>query len=123
MGQLLTFEAEITAGQQFLGTEFKITPPKRDSALRLVELDLKMGVESKTFRIEKRNSAGDPVALIQQSVDSMGAPAASTAESVILKGPDIELLFAPGDQPSITTTGATAAMRAKLYFEEVPFTK
>lgn len=120
MARLVTAEASVLAAAQFLGTELAKVQPKNDKALFLLrELDLQMGTESKTFRVEKRNAAGQQLALIQQSTDSMGAPAASTAESVVLKGDDVELLFAPGDHLAIVTSGATSAMRVKLYYLEL----
>lgn len=119
MPKAIFVEASVAALAQFLGTEFKLSPKNPNSVLLLRELNLQMGTESKTFRIEKRNAQGQAIALVQQSVDGTGAPAASTAESVILKGEDIELMFAPGDQVAIITVGATAAMRAKLYLLEV----
>lgn len=118
--QNVPFEVDIGAGNQFLGTEFKAqapTDPLRNF-LRLKELNLEMGTESKTYRIEKRRANGDILALIQQSTDGMGAPAANTDESVVLKGEDIEVKLAPGEQIQIVTTGATAAMRCKIIFEE-----
>lgn len=119
MPRIVIYEASVPAASQFLGTEFKIQPKSDRSILMLRELDLQMGTESKTFRIVKRNAAGSQIALIQQSVDGTGAPAPSTAESVVLKGDDVELIFGYGDQIQITTSGATAAMRAKLYFLEL----
>jgi hypothetical protein len=119
MARIVTYEASVAAAAQFLGTEFKIQPKNDRSVLMLRELDLQMGTESKTFRIVKRNPSGQQVALVQQSIDNTGAPAPSTAESVVLKGDDVELLFSYGDQIQITTSGATSAMRAKLYFLEL----
>lgn len=118
--QLLTFEAEVSAGQQFTGGEFVLQFPSL-RAIRLIELNLQMGTEAKTFRIEKRNSAGQVIALIQQSVDTSGVPGTTSAESVILSGSDLELLFEAGDRLAITTTGATSAMRSKAYFEQTNF--
>lgn len=119
--QNVPFEADIAAASQFLGTEFRAqapTDPLR-KFLKLRELNLQMGTESKTYRIEKRRADGTVFGLIQQSTDSMGVPAANTAESVILKGADIEVTLAPGEQIQIVTAGATAAMRCKIIYEEV----
>lgn len=120
-GKLVTQERSIAAAAQFGGTEFSVASPNPNGSLKLLELDLEMGTESKTWRVVKTNSAGTVIALIQQSTDSMGAPAANTDESVVLIGPDVELLLERGDQIQIITTGATAAMVAKVYFEEVIF--
>jgi hypothetical protein len=118
--QLLTFEAEVQAGNQFVGTEFFLQFPRR-KAIKLIELNLQMGTEAKTFRVEKRNAAGQAIALIQQSVDTSGVPGTTSAESLILSGSDLELLFEEGDRLAITTTGATSAMRSKAYFVETDF--
>ena len=121
MGRLFTHEVIVPAGSQFTGTEFSVQPPTQRSILQLKELDLQMGTESKSFRIEKRAPDGSIRALIQQSTDNSGVPAVNTAESVILTGPDVEVLLEPGEQIQIVTTGATAEMRAKLYLEDVTF--
>lgn len=120
MGKLLSFDADVAAASQFTGAEFKAqsTDPTR-RALKLVELNLQMGTESKTWRVEKRRADGTVFGLIQQSTDAMGVPAANTDESVILKGADVEVFLGPGDQIQIVTTGATAAMRCEQLFEEV----
>jgi hypothetical protein len=121
MGRLVTVEAEITAGQQFLGTEFRAqsSNPGR-KLLQLKELTLQMGTEAKTFRVERRRPDGTITNLIQQSTDDFGAPATTTDESLMLKGSDVEVTLDQGEQIQITTAGATSAMRARILYEEVP---
>ncbi len=121
MGKAITQVRSILAASQFVGTEFSVGPVTRGAFLRLKELDLQMGTEAKTFRIEKRSANGSLRVLIQQSVDNAGAPATTLSESVILLGSDIEVLLEPGEQIQIVTTGATSVMTAKLYLEEVSF--
>lgn len=118
--KLFQVGADITAGQQFLGTEFRAQSPSR-KALKLQELNLAMGVESKTWRIIKRDRTGAQTALIAQSVNSSGVPAATTDESVIVNGAEFETLLLPGEQIQIITSGASSAMRARLYFVESDF--
>jgi hypothetical protein len=119
LGKMLVFEADIGAGSQFAGSEFRAQARTKGAWLKLKELDLQMGTESKTFRVEKRDGEGNLVILIQQSTDASGAPAANTDESLLLTGPDIEVLLSPSEQIQVVTSGATSAMKAKLYLEEV----
>lgn len=118
MPKLFTFTQEHAAGTNWAGTEFRVQTPSRN-ALRLKELDLKMGTEAKSFRIEKVDKTGVVLALLHQSTDSVGNPAVTTAESVVITGGEYEVLLEPGDQIQITSTGMTAASRAKLYAEEL----
>ena len=118
---LITREVTIQAGQQFLGTEFSVAPFKPGNVLRLLEVNRRMGNESKTWEIRK-TSPGGGVLTIQQSVDpSTGLPAASTDTDVLANGEQFATILEPGEQIQIVTTGATDAMRAKLYLEEVQF--
>jgi len=116
--KLFTFTQEHAAGTNWGGTEFRVQTPSRN-ALRLKELDLKMGTEAKSFRIEKVDKTGVVLALLHQSTDSVGNPAVTTAESVVITGGEYEVLLEPGDQIQITSTGMTGASRAKLYAEEL----
>lgn len=121
MGKMIQTSVAKLAGTQFLGNEFKVQAAHRNGFLKLKELNLQMGTESKTFRIEKRTTGGAVIVLVQQSVDGTGAPAPTTAESVVITGGEFEVLLAPGEQVQIVTSGATSAMSAKLYLEEVIF--
>jgi hypothetical protein len=116
--KLFTFTQDHTAGTNWIGTEFRVQSPSRN-ALRLKELDLKMGTEAKAFRIEKRDRDGNPLALLHQSTDSVGNPAVTTAESVVITGAEYEVILEPGDQIQVISSGMTAASRVKLYFEEM----
>jgi hypothetical protein len=121
MGKAILADQTVAAGSQFQGNEFSIQAATPGAFLKLRELDLRMGTESKTFRVYKRKQDGTDIVLIQRSTDSNGNPAAITAESLILLGEDIEVFLAPGEQIQIETDGATSEMRAQLYFEEVLF--
>jgi len=122
MGKLLAFEQVKEAGQQFVGNEFAVQSPNRRKVLRLKEVSLQMGTESKTYRIEKRDSQGQLLALLQQSIDPQtGAPAPTISESVVIVGTEFEVLLQPGEQIQVVSSGATAAMRARLYLEETQF--
>ncbi len=114
---LITREVTIQAGSQFLGTEFSVAPAKPGNILRLKELDLEMGPESKTW-IVRKNTRGGLQLVLAQSLDDTGAPAANTDTDVLIKGEDIEVILEPGDQIQIVTTGATSEMRAKIYYGE-----
>ncbi len=114
---LITREVTIQAGQQFLGTEFSVAATKPGNVLRLKELDLQMGPESKTWIVRKVTKGGLQLALAR-SLDDTGAPAAATDTDVLIKGEDIEVILEPGDQVQIVTTGATSEMRAKIYYDE-----
>ena len=120
--KLLPFEVRIPAGSQFLGNEFKVTPPRRGTVLRLKEIDLQLGSGSKSYRITKHAPDGAQLALIQQSIDpTTGAPAVTSAESVVITGPEFETLLTPGQQIPVTTGSATDDMIATLYYEETRF--
>ena len=118
---LRTVTVDIEAGSQFTGLEreFLIAAgDPRTQVLRLIELDLMMGQESKVWKIYKRDADNENIALLQQSTTDSGVPSANTDESVILIGKDIETLLAAGEKIIVETTGATGAMRARLYFRE-----
>jgi len=118
--KLTSFTKIVLAGSQFTPSDpVKIHATHPRKWLRLVELNLHFGTESKSYRVEKVDRDGNVLVLIQQSFTSLGVPGDSTAESLLLVGSDIESLFQPGDQLAITTTGATSAMRATAYFAEV----
>lgn len=120
MSNLIKKRVDIAAASQFAGTEFRVQAPNPDKqVLRLKQALLQMGTESKTWRFVVVDTDGAQIALIQQSTDAMGVPAANTDESVILKGEDVEVILDKGQQVQVITTGATAAMRATLYFEVV----
>lgn len=119
MASLRTVEATIGAGNQFLGTEFKIGPMRPGNILLLYEVDLKMGSEAKTWEIRKVLKGGVDFVTLLQSIDpSTGAPAATTDSSVVGAREDVAVLLEPGDQIQIVTTSATSAMFAKLYVLE-----
>lgn len=122
MSKLLKFTQIKAAGEQFNGNEFRIQSSNRRRALKLKEINLQMGTEAKTFRIEKKDAQGQVLALIQQSIDfQTGNPAPTTSESVVIVGAEFEVHLLPGEQIQVTTAGAIAAMSATIYLEETPF--
>lgn len=118
--KILRFEASIGAGNQFVGNEFRYQSGSR-KVFKLEELDLQMGSESKTFRIEKRKLDGTVMLLLQQSVDLAGMPAATMNESVHLQGEDVGVLLLPGEQIQVITAAATSAMLCTQYLVETDF--
>lgn len=117
MSALKTFRlvAAVAAGHQFVGFEFAVSPPNADSHLRVRELNLKMGPEAKSWRIAKVDETGTATAILQSA--GFGGQADDTTTDVVLIGSDIDVLLFPGDRIGIFTLGATAAMRASLYFD------
>lgn len=86
----------------------------------LLEVDLQMGTESKTWQIQKTLNNGASVCRILRSVDaSTGAPAATTDDSVIATFADLGQIFEKGDGVQILTTSATSQMYAKFFFLEL----
>ena len=66
MGRPVTQERAVAPASQFTGSEFSVAPPSAapGAFLRLKELNLKMGTESKTWRIEKVSAAGNVMRMI-----------------------------------------------------------
>ena len=108
--------ASIAAGSQFAGTEF--AAQHSGAAIRVHEVLLQMGSESKTWVIYKRwvNAVGTACnALLARSVDGDGAAGASTDTSVAY-APDVPMYLSPGESIAIITTSATAAMEAQVMY-------
>lgn len=119
LGRLVRQRRNVVALAQFLGTEFNVQP-RPGHVLVLRQATLQMGTESKTWRFIVVDADGATLGLLEQSFDAAtGAPGASTDESVVLE--DEEFILDEGQQIQIITAAATAAMRASLLFEEVPF--
>lgn len=111
--------ASITAGEDFVGTEF--ASDATAGALQVHEISLSMGDESKTWAIYKRwtNDAGDAKSVVLvQSEDSGGTPAA-TADATVLFVPDQPLYLTPGQSIAIITAAATAAMDASVLYHSL----
>jgi hypothetical protein len=112
---ILSYEASIASSSQFAGTEFNVTALQTSRAgyvLKGYEICLHMGSESKTFTISK-HTAGTSYVIYSQS--------ASTVTDVVLVDPAlVGVTLLSGEYISITTSGATAAMVAKVYLIEVP---
>ena len=116
----------IAAGAQLLGTELKASTGK-DMGLRPTEILLKMGTESKTWKIYKTWTAADGSTIIKsilkQSTDDNGAPAANTVADVVLTGADIGVVLSAGEQIQAETSGATAAIELYVQYEEIDLSK
>ncbi len=121
MAQIRTFEVSISAGSQFLGTEFlEVNPSRPNSVMVLKEVDLAMGGENKTWDLRKTSSVtGNSFRLLRSLDPNTGLPAANSVEDVVATFDDIGSLFEAGDVFAIVTSGATNAMRAKVYFLEL----
>ena len=115
---ILTRNQTVSAGQQFIGTEFTISPSRPGAILRLLEVNLAMGSESKTWKIFKKTVDGLILVIAQSTVN--GSFAANTVQHVLLNGDNANIVFERGDQIQIETTGASSEMKAKLYLTEVP---
>lgn len=112
----------ITAGQQFGGTEFSPNLVVTSNRLLVVkQILLKMGSESKQWLIYHRFGTNPSTAvkhIVLQST-SGGVPGANTDTDVFVSGADAEMHLISGSQVQFQTIGATAAMTATLIYEEV----
>mgnify|MGYP001558459180 CR=1 FL=1 len=112
MGTPFPVERAIAAGSQFVGTEFQIhAVGLTERVLRVREIDLLMGAEAKTYTIAKRTAGGADMVIHSR--------VASADTVVILTGDAADVLLEPNDFIRITTSGATSAMTAKIYYEQV----
>ena len=119
MGRRFPAEVAIEAGAQFLGTEFRVQVPGRPRSARDVRsINLHMGAEPKSWRVEKVTAGGDRH-LLRQSLDAQGAPAANTDTDVFLYGEEAGGRLEAGEQIQVTTSGADEAMSCRQEFEEV----
>lgn len=115
--------ADPILGSNFDGTEFA-AQAKSGYRLRIREIRIKMGAEAKTWQLQKRftPAGGTQIASIHlQSVDALGAPAATTATDVVINGEDAALIdLLPGEQLQLVTAGASSAQHCRITYEEVP---
>ncbi len=115
MGTVFFKTANVTQTNQFDGDEFSAAPSKaRDRILRVREILLKMGSESKGFEIQKVFTQGGVTVRSQINVGI-----ASTATDVVITAEDANILLLAGEQIQIVTTGATSAMQARILYEEL----
>jgi len=120
-GKVFAKTLHVAAGSQMLGTELK-AQTKSGLALRVREIFLKMGTESKTWKIYKTwpNASGTVIqSILRQSTDANGAAAADTVADVQLTQPDLDVILLPGEQIQLYTSGATAALDGYVQYEEV----
>lgn len=115
--KIITQTISVTPGSQFLGTEFSPVVGRTGTYLLLQEVDLAMGVESKTWQIRKDTSEGESFVVAQSLV--AGVPAATTDDTVMLFGDAAHVILRTGDSIQIVTSGAGSAMSAKVYYEEL----
>lgn len=111
-------EISIPEGSQFEGGEFldNVNFFKGSSYIKILEVDLVMGSESKTWVVSKKLKTGESLTLARSNVGGNLAPTTDT--SVCLFGQNAEVLLDRGDSIEIITTDATSAMRAVIYFQE-----
>jgi len=111
---------DITAGQQFLGTELGTAPSKANRRLIVRELLIAKGAENANVRVVKQVTQGG--GLVNYDII---APVTSVATFValgptsLLPGDRVTDLF-PGEQIQIISTGATVAMHARVQYEDAP---
>ena len=108
----------IPAGQDFAGTEFaaNFDMQKSSAVMRVLEIDLLMGVESKIWIILKVLASGESFILRQSGV--AGVPGADTTTSVVLFGDACNVILETGDSIQFVTVGATSEMLAQVYIAE-----
>ncbi len=114
MGQVFFRTVNITGGSQFLGTEFTAAGKSPSRILKVREIVLNMGIESKGFEIQKVFTQGGVTVKSQINVGI-----ASTVTNVFITGADAEILLLSGEQIQIVTTGASSAMQARVLYEEL----
>ena len=115
MGTVFFKTANVSPTAQFLGTEFSAAPSRpRDRILKVREIYPKMGPEAKDFSIEKVFTQ-DGVTV--RSLINGGT--ASNTEDVAITGTDADILLLAGEQIQFVTTSATAAMQARVLYEEL----
>ena len=108
----------IPAGSQFLGNEFaaNFDMQKLSSTMRVLEIDLVMGAELKTWQIIKKLRSGQELVILQSEVDDV--PGANNDISVIMFGDACDIILENGDTIEFKTTSATSEMLAQVYVTE-----
>jgi hypothetical protein len=116
MARMVEAELVVTGTTQFGGTEFNVRP-RPQSMLKLVEVNIRGGIEPKTWEVRKTStkSATLPLVLLESLTES-GVPGQTTEKAFRITGDDIATLCAPGEQIQVMTTGKTSDMRVKFYF-------
>src|SRR5258708_19144894 len=122
MGLRFFREVDIVAGQQFLGTESDLVAPSKASRrLSVREIQIVKGAENAQIRVVKRaNNNATPA--VRTSYDLQAVNVATT--TFINLGPmtlspnDRLTDLLPGESMGILSTGATAAMQARISYED-----
>lgn len=84
MARTYPYEASVTAGQQFAGTELVIRSSNRPrTKLRVKEVLLQMGLEAKSWRIVRKDKDGTEH-VIRRSTDTRGMAMANNDHQVYL---------------------------------------
>ena len=117
MTRILERTVSITAGQQFLGTEFALEARRNCDDLEVLEVALSMGSESKTWLVEHVTAAGKRTPLFR-SLTSAGVPGATTGTAFWANEKDVKTTLKRGSQIQVTTTDATSAMHCTIRAEE-----
>jgi hypothetical protein len=110
---IIVSESTIASSSQFLGTEFQtsIATTRAGFVLQIMEVDLQMGSESKTWTVQKITAAGTYV--LATNTDT-------TTAQVFTDPAVIGTILSGTDYISIVTANATSAMHAKIYAKEIP---
>ena len=108
-------KTQITAGQQFLGTEFAaVQSSAGKDFLHVQEIRIHMGPEAKSWKVSVKGSDG--ISYVVRASNG----AAATDTDVFLSGADFDITLLPGDSIAVVTTGLTAQANAMLIVEERP---
>ena len=116
MARTKSQEVTKTAGQNFAGTEFDLAP-RAQSLLKLLQIVLVMGPESKTWRIEMTSTKGSPL-ILKQSMSSATTAGPNKDTDVLISGKDVEVLLEAGEQIQAFTADGTAPMRMKVLYAD-----
>lgn len=114
MGRFFTKSAVVLAGSQFLGTEFGAFTTKPGHHLVVREIALVMGSESKAWSVRKVFKIAGTSYL-----NVLASGTASTAIGYYAALADLGQILSAGDQIQFLTTSATAAMAARVTYEDV----
>lgn len=120
MGRRFSLQASITAGQQFLGTEFNAQPLKANSKLIVREVLVLKGAENAQLQLSKAVAFGGTTRLLPLKAADTGTTTNGSTTQITEGTSDRVTDLLPGEQVQLVSTGATAAMFAQIQYEEVP---
>lgn len=110
----------VTAGNQFTTSSVDLSAAREHfgrSFVKVVEVDLLMGTEAKTWSVSKTLISGDPIVLAQSLSGSAAGP--STDSTVFINEGSLGCYLTMDEGIDIVTTSATSAMEARIWLQEV----